>query len=160
MKLGMLSVCAISMSGALLLASCGGGRTSINTDELGIGDRWNATITTPAELLGALQLTGTGWMSADDDASRTRAGVTLANATPGGEHPWHVHVGRCGSNGSIVGDASEYRPLKVGGNGRAEATATLDIPLPRSGEFYVNVHASAANLGTIIACGNLAPPSR
>jgi hypothetical protein len=24
----------------------------------------------------------------------------------------------------------------------------------------VNVHASAANMGTIVACGNLAPPSR
>ena len=160
MKSGILSVTAVSLSGLLLLA-CGGGRAaSINTSALGVGDRWNATLATPSELIGAVQVTGTGWMAADDDPAETRAGATLANATPGGEHPWHVHVGRCGSNGAIVGDAAAYRPLKVGGNGRAEATARLSLPLPRSGEFYINVHASATNLGTIIACGNLAPPTR
>ena len=160
MKVYLSSARVLSVSGMLLLASCGGRAASINTDELGIGDRWNATLATPAELIGAVQVTGTGWMASADNEARTRAGATLANATPGGEHPWHVHVGRCGSNGSIVGDASAYRPLKVGGNGRAEAAATLNLPLPRSGEFYINVHASASNLGTIIACGNLAPPSR
>ena len=160
MRSGLLSVSAVSLSGLLVLG-CGGGRAaSINTNELGVGDRWNATLATPAQLIGAVQVTGTGWMAADEDPTQTRAGAALANATPGGEHPWHVHVGRCGSNGAIVGDASAYRPLKVGGNGRAEATARLNLPLPRSGEFYVNVHASATNLGTIIACGNLAPPTR
>ncbi|HEU4828093.1 MAG TPA: hypothetical protein VFT04_02755 [Gemmatimonadales bacterium] len=160
MRSGFLSVSALSVSGMLLLASCGGRAASINTDQLGVGDRWNATLATPAQLIGAVQVTGNGWMAADENPARTRAGATLANATPGGEHPWHVHVGRCGSNGAIVGGASSYRPLKVGRNGRAEATATLDLALPRSGEYYINVHASAANLGTIIACGNLAPPTR
>jgi hypothetical protein len=160
MRPGHISLSAIAVSGVLLLTSCGGRASSINTDELGVGDRWNASLATPAELIGALQVTGTGWMATDENPDRTRAGASLLNATPGGEHPWHVHVGRCGSNGSIVGEASAYRPLKVGGNGRAEASATLNMPLPRSGEFYVNVHASAANLGTIIACGNLAPPTR
>ena len=159
MRSRILSVCAVSVSGLLL--ACGGGRAaSIDTSELGVGDRWNATLATPAQLTGAVQVTGTGWMAADEDRTHTRAGASLSNATPGGEHPWHVHVGRCGSNGAIVGDASAYRPLKVGGNGRAEATAELNLPLPRSGEFYVNVHASATNLGTIIACGNLAAPTR
>ena len=150
---------AISLSGVLLLG-CGGRAASINTGALGVGDRWTATLATPTQLIGASQVTGTGWMAADEDATQTRAVATIANATPGGEHPWHVHVGRCGSNGAIVGDASAYRPLKVGGSGRAEASAKLNLPLPRSGEFYVNVHASATNLGTIIACGNLAPPTR
>ena len=160
MKPKLLSVSAVSLSGLLLLA-CGGGRAaSINTSALGVGDRWNASLTTPADLIGAIQVSGTAWMAADQDPTQTRASASVANATPGGEHPWHVHVGRCGSNGAIVGDASAYRPLKVGGNGRAEATAKLNLPLPRSGEFYVNVHASATNLGTIIACGNLAPPTR
>lgn len=160
MRSGLLSVSAMSLSGLLLLA-CGGGRAaSIDTNALGVGDRWNATLATPTQLIGALQVTGNGWMAADDDPAQTRAGASVENATPGGEHPWHVHVGRCGSNGAILGDASSYRPLKVGGNGRAEATAKLNLPLPRSGEFYVNIHASATNLGTIIACGNLAPPTR
>lgn len=153
---------SVGMSAVVLaLASCGGGRAAqIDPRQLGIGDRWNGTLATTAEMIGAVQAHGTGWMAAAEDQSRSVAGVSLQNATPGGEHPWHVHVGRCGSNGSIVGDPSSYRPLKVGGNGRAEQTATLNLPLPRSGEYYINVHASATNLGTVIACGNLAPPAR
>jgi hypothetical protein len=34
------------------------------------------------------------------------------------------------------------------------------MPLPKEGAFFVNVHASAANMNTIVACGNLAPPAR
>jgi hypothetical protein len=30
--------------------------------------------------------------------------------------------------------------------------------MPTSGQYYINVHASANNMATIIACGNLAPP--
>jgi len=152
----MLAACMI-----ILLASCGRGRASqINVAEMGVGERWNAILGTPAELVGAVQVTGTGWMMADATPEGTRAGITISNATPGGEHPWHIHVGRCGSNGTIFGDAKAYRPLKIGGSGKAEAVARLTVPLPRSGEYYINVHASAANLGTIIACGNLAPPMR
>lgn len=160
MRSGFLSVSVLSVSGMLLLGSCSSKAASIDTDQLGVGDRWNATLATPAQLIGAVQVTGNGWMAAGENPGQTQAGARLANATPGGEHPWHVHVGRCGSNGAIVGEASSYRPLKIGGNGRAEANATLDLPLPRSGEYYINVHASATNLGTIIACGNLAPPTR
>ena len=84
--------------------------------------------------------------------------VTISNATPGGIHPWHVHRGRCGDNGPIVGDAAAYKPLAVDGNGNASSTARLNVTLPDSGNYYVNVHALATNMGTIISCGNLAPP--
>jgi hypothetical protein len=30
--------------------------------------------------------------------------------------------------------------------------------MPTTGSYYVDVHASATNMNTIIACGNLAPP--
>jgi len=84
--------------------------------------------------------------------------VTISNATPGGIHPWHVHRGRCGDNGPIVGDAAAYKALAVDGNGNASSTARLNVTLPDSGNYYVNVHALATNMGTIISCGNLAPP--
>jgi hypothetical protein len=32
--------------------------------------------------------------------------------------------------------------------------------MPRTGQYYINVHASRNNMGTIIACGNLARPIR
>jgi hypothetical protein len=60
----------------------------------------------------------------------------------------------------VLGPADAYPILKVGGNGQADADADLALPLPTTGQYFINVHASAANMGTILACGNLAPPSR
>jgi hypothetical protein len=54
--------------------------------------------------------------------------------------------------------ASAYKPLRVDDKGTASGTAECKLPMPLSGDYYVNVHASSANLGAIISCGNLAPP--
>jgi hypothetical protein len=42
------------------------------------------------------------------------------------------------------------------------ASRSVDLvwPTPESGRYMVQVHASPANLQTVIACGNLAPPVR
>ena len=157
------SIPAALAAGALLLAACGGGNrpVEINPQEQVVGSRWNATLATPAGLSGVTQVRGTGWMAADPrDPVRTKASVEIENAVPGGEHPWHVHVGQCGSNGQILGDAKAYDPLQVGGNGKAASTAEVAMTMPRTGEYYISVHASKNNMGTIIACGNLAPPIR
>ena len=95
-----------------------------------------------------------------DDTAKTRAFASIQNAVPGGEHPWHVHMGQCGNDRGILGPADAYEPLRVGGNGKAEASAELPLPMPSAGQYFINVHASRNNMGTIIACGNLAPPSR
>ncbi len=144
------------------LVACGGGRAvEINPQDAMAGTRWNASLATPAGLVGASQVRGTGWMAQrDGDSSRTRASVSVENAVPGGRHPWHIHVGQCGSNGGILGSPEAYQPLNVGGNGRAESTADLSLRLPAAGQYYVQLHASPNNMGTIIACGNLAPPIR
>ncbi len=154
------------VAGALLvvlgLAGCGGGSsTQIDPNRELVGNRWNATLAPTKQLAGAVEVKGAGWMAAKDrEAGETRASVQIENAVPGGEHPWHVHVGQCGMDRGIFGPPSAYKPLKVGGNGRAESTADLPLAMPRSGQYFLNVHASAANMGTILACGNLAPPSR
>jgi hypothetical protein len=120
------------------------------------GSRWNATLATPSSLAGALQVRGSAWMAPEGD--NTRAHVDISNAAPGGVHPWHVHIGQCGDNGQIFGQADAYRPLRVGSDGTASSDAEIPNPMPSSGRYYVNVHASPDNMGTIIACGNLAPP--
>jgi hypothetical protein len=104
-----------------------------------------------------MQVRGSAAWSRDRDAT-SLATVNISNATAGGVHPWHVHRGRCGDNGPIVGEASAYKPLTVDDKGNATATARLNVALPDSGNFYVNVHALATNMATIISCGNLAPP--
>ncbi len=142
--------------------SCGG-RQAVEIDPSAqpVQNRWNGTLGSPPELAGVSEIRGNGWMGPDEkNADRTRAHASVANAVPGGKHPWHVHRGRCGSDQGIFGPADAYEPLEVGDDGRASSTAELSVPTPRTGEFFVNIHASARNMGTIVACGNLAPPVR
>jgi hypothetical protein len=131
---------------------------SIDTGEVSAAERWNGTLATPSNLQGVAQVRGEAWMARNTKGSGVRAHVQITNATPGAEHPWHVHRGQCGYDQGIVGSASDYEPLRVNDDGRASRDATLDMALPRTGEYFVNVHASASNLSTIVACGNLAPP--
>jgi hypothetical protein len=150
------------VASGLLLASCGGHQAvEMTPNTEAVATRWNATLSTPTELAGVIAISGSGWMAPDEkNADRTQAHVDIANAVPGGMHPWHIHRGRCGSDQGIFGPPDAYRPLKVEGNGRASSTAILTVAAPKTGEFFVNVHASSKNMRTIVACGNLAPPAR
>jgi hypothetical protein len=147
---------------AVTLASCGGRQpVEINPDAQSVATRWNGTLSAPPELAGVSDVRGQGWMAGDTrNPDQIRAHAQISNAVPGGVHPWHVHRGQCGKDQGILGPADAYKPLRVEGDGRAVADAQLPIPLPRSGSFFVNVHASASNMKTIVACGNLAPPAR
>lgn len=86
---------------------------------------------------------------------QTTITANLTGATPGSVHPWHVHFGTCGSGGDIVGAAGAYPALQVGSDGRAKATATIDMELQPGQPYYLNVHRSAEDLKTIAACGDL-----
>jgi hypothetical protein len=50
--------------------------------------------------------------------------------------------------------------LTVDSDGHATGEATIPTQTPRSGDYFVVVHASRSNASTIVACGNLAPPTR
>jgi hypothetical protein len=151
-----------SMLSILSLASCGGGKpVEINPDAQSVATRWNGTLSTPPELAGVADTRGQAWMAGDPkEPGQTRAHVDISNAVPGGRHPWHVHRGQCGSDQGVFGPADAYKVLEVADNGRASETAVLSVALPRNGSYFVNVHASSRNMGTSIACGNLAPPAR
>lgn len=142
------------------LSGCGmmgrNSATEIKESNADSRNSWNATLVTPSELAGAMQVRGVANWARNDNESRIT--VEISNATSGGVHPWHVHQGRCGDNGPIVGAAGAYKPLSVGNNGQARENASLPMQLPMSGNFYLNVHAASSNMATIIACGNLAPP--
>jgi hypothetical protein len=131
--------------------------TQLNPSDAARRHEWKASLFTPSQLAGVMQVRGTAIWARDGDATSVVT-VNISNATSGGQHPWHVHRGRCGDNGPVVGDASAYKPLAVDEKGNASATARLNLPLPQDGNYYVNVHALATNMSTIISCGNLAPP--
>ncbi|MGI8507868.1 MAG: hypothetical protein ACR2MQ_00925 [Gemmatimonadaceae bacterium] len=143
-----LGACATS-SGTPATASAG-----VSTVPLGMTDQWSATINSEA----GTSITGTA--AAVGDMSQTHATVSLGGATAGAVHPWHVHVGQCGDNGSIVGPPANYPPLTVGADGTASASATIPAGLTSATRYYVNIHKSPREMGTIVACGNLTRAGR
>lgn len=147
---------------AVLLAACSSRSQSGDTysaEPVGfMGARWSATLTPPAGS-PTPQIAGTATVMGNADSTQTRVEVSLNGATPAASLPWHLHRGTCGNDQGIVGDPAGYKPLSVGENGRATSSATIAIAMPRSGEYMINVHASPADPGTIVACGNLTGPS-
>lgn len=117
-------------------------------------------LVSPANLAGAVQMQGSVSMTPGLHTADTRIALDLSNATPGGMHPWQIHSGQCGSDMGVFGSASDYPPLKVDDKGTASANATVGTAMPSQGSYYASVGASTANPETIVACGNLAPPSR
>ncbi|MEX1184187.1 MAG: hypothetical protein WEF86_13225 [Gemmatimonadota bacterium] len=85
----------------------------------------------------------------------SQVSISIAGSTPNAHHPWHVHRGTCATGGAIVGDRDAYPPLHVGSDGAASGTATISVGLDENTEYHVNVHKSATEMGTAIACGNL-----
>ena len=116
----------------------------------GFDHEWKATLAPGA----GSKITGEAEVEGKDKDKKTEAEISIKGATAGAEHPWHVHQGKCGSDGAIVGPPASYPVLKVKDDGSAKAEAHLDIVPPSSGEYFVNVHKSASDLKTIVACGN------
>jgi len=130
----------------------------IKVQDIPVGERWNAALATPSGLQGAVQVRGTGYLARDPGGSK--AVIHVSNATPGGVHPWSVRVGHCGGENEVFGDPSAYRNLKIDKDGTAQTSANLSAPFPTSGDYSLEVRASPTNMGTVIACGNLAPPTQ
>jgi len=115
------------------------------------GEDWNGNVTGRGNFTGV-----SGTVRAVVDGDNTTTTIRLSGLPAGGHHPWHLHEGTCETGGPIFGDPNAYTPLHVGDDGRAEGTARLvNLKLNESRKYHANVHASASNLGTIIACGNV-----
>ncbi|HYJ78367.1 MAG TPA: CHRD domain-containing protein [Longimicrobiaceae bacterium] len=126
------------------------GRVDVDVERPGQAEMWTASLTGVA----GSGVTGTAGARVTDDM--THGTVSITGAQTGAAHPWHIHEGRCGDSGPIVGPATAYPVLRVGGNGRASAEAHLpNVELNEAKSYYVNVHASPANLGVIVSCGAL-----
>jgi len=99
-------------------------------------------------------------MAPGSNAGNTNVALILANASPGGMHPWQLHRGQCGADDGVFGTVADYKTLKVDEQGRASASATVPVVMPSDGRYFVSVAASEANSTTIVACGNLASPTQ
>jgi hypothetical protein len=148
---------------AFALTSCNPFRqqpaVEVSTKDENLNSRWHANLATPANLAGAVQMNGSASMAPASDSGSTTVSLDLANATPGGLHPWQLHRGQCGSDEGVFGSADAYQAAKVGRDGRATSSASIPIETPTTGRYFVIVRASAANDAVTVACGNLAPPT-
>ncbi|HVC32931.1 MAG TPA: hypothetical protein VNL16_05425 [Chloroflexota bacterium] len=91
---------------------------------------------------GTAQLIPTG--------NQTRVVITEKGEPSGASEPAHIHAGQCGPTlGKIV------YPLKNVEDGTSETTVNAPLSAVTSGQYAINVHESAKNLGTTVACGNI-----
>jgi hypothetical protein len=133
--------------------------TEVSRD-VNANSRWNASLVTPVALAGAVQMNGSASMQPGSRRDNTSLSLNIANATPGGVHPWQVRRGQCGSEGTRFGNTAAYQAIKINDDGRGVASAAIAEQTPTWGDYSVVVYASAANPETVVACGNLAPPAR
>lgn len=125
------------------------GRTDVDVQAPGTPQTWKATLSS----VGGSTVTGTASGTTAHDS--TNVTVTITGATAGATHPWHIHDGKCSDSGApVVGDASAYPPLVVGADGSATATAHIAVKLNEARNYIINIHASPANMATIVACGD------
>ena len=156
------------VAGTLVLGACNPFRSplkqepvvQVTNNDANVNSRWHGTLASPSTLAGAVQMSGQISMSPGGSGDNTNVALLLANASPGGLHPWQLHRGQCGADEGVFGSAEAYKTLKVDEFGRSTGSAVVPIAMPSDGRYFVSVGASVANAETIVACGNLAAPTQ
>ncbi len=83
--------------------------------------------------------------------------LTLRGDKAGSTRVWHVHQGTCKDDRGIVGSADTFPAFTITAQGDGRAKTTLTTPLVDGTKYFVAVHASAEDVKTIVACGELKP---
>jgi hypothetical protein len=77
--------------------------------------------------------------------------VLLQGTPDGGKHPMHFHAGNCDSGGDVVVPLNDLD----GSSGTSYTTVNVPYGVIVGGDHYLNVHLSADDMGTIVACGEV-----
>jgi hypothetical protein len=131
----------------------------MKTSDVTLNSSWHAHVASPSDLAGAVQMNGSASMAPGVKRGTTEVVMRLGNTTPGGVHPWAVHLGQCGADKGVFGAMEDYPSLRVGADGTGASRATVALDTPSRGDYFVSVQASAANHELTVACGNLAAPT-
>jgi len=86
---------------------------------------------------------------------KTKVDVAIVGAPDGVLQPDHIHVGTCAK----LDPKPKYG---LAGVTDGVSSTVVDVPMATllATPFAVNVHKSAAEIGTYVACANLATPSK
>jgi hypothetical protein len=152
-----LAVTALTLGACSLMKSKPA--VEMSTADVNLNSSWHASIASPPDLAGVVQMTGSASMAPGVKRGTTQVVLNLGNTSPGGVHPWAIHLGQCNSDEGVFGDLQNYPPLHVSSKGTGLSSATVAVNTPISGSYFVSVQASPANRELTIACGNLAAPT-
>lgn len=81
---------------------------------------------------------------------QTKVEIDLSNAPSGTPQPAHIHEGTCDN----LAPKPKW-PLSSVKNGKSSTTVPVSLDKLRSGQYAINVHKSADDLKTYVACGNI-----
>lgn len=104
--------------------------------------------------LGA-SLTGQVTIAPTSRDGELRVAMTVRGSSAGQRHPWHVHSGRCDATGPILGSTVAYPLLEIRGDGTVDITRTIRARLDPLRSYYVDIHASSADMDRILGCADL-----
>ncbi|AHG93707.1 hypothetical protein J421_6172 (plasmid) [Gemmatirosa kalamazoonensis] len=133
-------------------------RSAARNTEANVESRWHVAFV-PSGAARRAEMGGWASMRSGESRANTSILLNITNATPGAVHPWQLHHGRCDADRGIYGPASAYEPIVVDADGRGAGQATVRMPLPAQGPFFVRIAASGAAPDSIVACGDLVPPA-
>jgi uncharacterized surface protein with fasciclin (FAS1) repeats len=85
------------------------------------------------------------------DTRNSTVTVLLQGTPAGGKHPMHFHAGNCDSNGDVVIPLNDVD----GTTGTSRTVVNVPYGTIVGGDHYLNIHASAEDMGTIVACGEV-----
>ena len=131
----------------------------VSAADINLNSSWHARIASPADLAGAVQMSGSASMAPGAKRGTTQIVMRLGNTSPGGIHPWAIHRGQCGADEGVFGTLDNYSPVLVGSDGTGVSNATVAINTPTTGDYFVSIQASPGNQKLTVACGNLAAPT-
>ncbi len=93
----------------------------------------------------------TGLVIIKGDTRNSTVTVLLQGTPAGGKHPMHFHAGNCDSNGDVVVPLNDLD----GTTGTSRTVVNVPYGSIVGEDHYLNVHASAEDMGTIVACGEV-----
>jgi hypothetical protein len=134
-------------------------RVADRNGEPNVASRWHVAFVAPGGRRDSVVMDGWASMRRGESRANTSILLNVTHATPGSVHPWQLHHGRCDADQGIYGPASAYEPLAVDATGRGVGQATVRMPLPGEGPFFVRVAASLAAPEAVMACGDLVAPT-
>jgi hypothetical protein len=104
-------------------------------------------VTVPIKAQNGSGETGTATLTPQGD--KTKVEVTL-NGGPAAAQPAHIHEGSCAKL-----DPKPKYPLENVTGGKSSTVLPVSVSALTSGTYAINVHKSAEDLKTYVACGDI-----